>query len=460
MFQVRRARLRPRKPVHLYIFAKKCGSDEEPNSELLQLMVNLVIRGQDQPVAYDVEYLGDCAAQKARLNLGTYILDLAPSIVRVCTLHALKKIRSSHMVCASFCQYLNCTKSIQKAKVREIRANSASAMRDQDSSVSRVVRRLNLEDDIADAGNAEDAEDTPDSAEATVIAPTVTVTPTAILNCHYNPHKQPKEINSDTVELHVEWSNSQKTWEHCQRFFESHPELLLAFLSEAHDNQHMCCLLRQLKAQTTKTAASNAATKIAATVAVTNTTATATEVTVERQPPQIAKPAEPLDVPSATTAGAVSQEETEKSTEIEPPNTVKQVKRKSGKRKGRTSSKKSSKAAIKRKVDNQPLIGSRFKKDFGEGFGIHQGESTRIHSIRTKSISAFYTNICSHDSNSASADDGHLPYHTFSLPGTVKRSLYISSRLHYHVKYDDSDSEDLAEAELLSLMQSPEKPAE
>ena len=91
MFQVRRARLRPRNPVHLYIFAKKCGSEEEPNSELLQLMVNMVIRGQVKPVAYDADYLEDCAAQKARLNLSKYILDLAQCIVRVCTLHALKK---------------------------------------------------------------------------------------------------------------------------------------------------------------------------------------------------------------------------------------------------------------------------------------------------------------------------------------------------------------------------------
>ena len=88
---MRRARARPRKPVHLYIFAKKSGPEDEPNSELLELMVNMVIRGQVTPVAYNADYLEDCAAQNACLNLSKYILDLAQCIVSAWTLHALKK---------------------------------------------------------------------------------------------------------------------------------------------------------------------------------------------------------------------------------------------------------------------------------------------------------------------------------------------------------------------------------
>lgn len=226
---------------------------------------------------------------------------------------------------------------------------------------------------------------------------------------------------------------------------------MFKFLSEASDNEHLCCLLRQLEAQSTTSAASTA---------VTETTATATETTAERQPPPPAKPAEPVDAHSAATAGAVSQEEAEKATEGEPRSTANKDERTSVKRKGRASSKKRSKTTIARKTGNRSLVGRRFKKDFGEGFGIHHGASMHKHNININSTNAFNASICSHDRKSATSDDDHLTYHTHSLPGTVERALYISSRLHYHVRYEDSDSEDLAEVELLSLMQSPEQPAQ
>ena len=50
-------------------------------------MANLFMRWQIRAIAYDGTYVTDCAEHNLRLNVGSYIVDLADQIVRAWALY-------------------------------------------------------------------------------------------------------------------------------------------------------------------------------------------------------------------------------------------------------------------------------------------------------------------------------------------------------------------------------------
>ena len=246
-------------------------------------------------------------------------------------------------------------------------------MRANAANVSAVARRLDLDGDDADmevlfTDDADKISDAGDGNASAVVSTAASATassskivPTSIVKCYYNPYKLPQEIDATKVELLVDWDNSKQTWQSCHSLFQSHPELVLSYLSKQPDDEHFCCLLRKLKSQYTRTPEP----------------AQTRESTRDRAPDSATTasiaPAATTDPVQETNEEASDGDASDRDTPPRPSMRGGKGKSTPAKAKGSSSAKRRSKAASIQHKDNGPIIGCRMEKDFGEEFGVCSG---------------------------------------------------------------------------------------
>ena len=270
-------------------------------------------------------------------------------------------------------------------------------MRANAANVSAVARRLDLDGDDADmevlfTDDADKISDAGDGNASAVVSTAASATassskivPTSIVKCYYNPYKLPQEIDATKVELLVDWDNSKQTWQSCHSLFQSHPELVLSYLSKQPDDEHFCCLLRKLKSQSTRRpepaqtrestrdrAPDSATTASIAPAATTDPVQETNEAPDSATTASIA-PAAATDPVQETKEEASDGDASDRDTPSRPSIQGGKGKNAPAKAKGSSSAKRRSKAASIQHKDNGPIIGCRMEKDFGEEFGVCSG---------------------------------------------------------------------------------------